>query len=274
MDSEEGVRKAREYYNSPGAQGFYSTFWGGEDIHIGIYEPPDLSIREASRRTVDRMASGYPFGPETRVLDLGAGYGGSARHLSRSFGCETVCLNLSAVQNERNRRLNREQGLESLVSVVEGNFESLPFGDGSFDVVWSQDAMLHSGRRTAILSEVARVLRTGGAFIFTDPMQSEEAEAATLAPVLDRLDLDSLATPTFYREELGRLGFSEARFTELSAQLVNHYTAVLEAIERDEARALEVSGSEYVERMRRGLAHWISAGSAGALVWGVFQFQK
>ena len=32
------AQTARGYYNSDDADGFYSTIWGGEDIHIGLYE--------------------------------------------------------------------------------------------------------------------------------------------------------------------------------------------------------------------------------------------
>ena len=34
------VEKAREYYNSDDADKFYYDVWGGEDIHIGLYEGP------------------------------------------------------------------------------------------------------------------------------------------------------------------------------------------------------------------------------------------
>lgn len=274
MDDEQAVDKARTYYNSAGAEGFYSTFWGGEDIHIGIYESGNEPIREASRRTVERMAEGLGLLPEQRVLDIGAGYGGSARYLSRTFGSPTVCLNLSDVQNERNRRLNEEHGLGDLVSVVEGNFETLPFEEGSFDLVWSQDAMLHSGNRERILEEVARVLKGGGKFVFTDPMQADDADPALLAPVLERLDLESLATPRFYSRTAEMLGFRLDRFEDLSPQLGRHYGSVLRVLEERESEACRISGNEYVGRMKRGLANWVNAGEAGSLVWGIFRFRK
>lgn len=274
MQDDQAVEKARDYYNSSGAEGFYSTFWGGEDIHIGLYEREAEPIREASRRTVERMALGLELGPEHRVLDIGAGYGGSARYLSRRFGASTVCLNLSEVQNDRNRALNKEQGLSQLISVVEGNFESLPFAEGSFNLVWSQDAMLHSERRQVILEEVARVLKPGGHFVFTDPMQADDGDPQFLAPVLERLDLDSLASPSFYRREAERVGLSLEAFDNLSPHLSRHYASVLRVLEENDAQARQISGNDYVSRMKRGLSNWVEAGKAGALVWGIFRFQK
>ena len=274
MQNQDGVEKARAYYNSRGAEGFYSTFWGGEDIHIGIYDSTDQAIREASRRTVEVMSDKLELTPDDKLLDIGAGYGGSARYVAERFGCSAVCLNLSEVQNERNRRLNRKQGLQELVSVVEGNFEELPFPQESFTVVWSQDAMLHSGDRRRILREVARVLEPGGTFIFTDPMQTEDASQEELAPVLERLDLDSLATTGFYRETADSVGLRLRSFDDLSAHLPRHYGRVLRVLEENEEEALRVSGEEYVQRMKLGLANWVRAGEAGALAWGIFIFKK
>ena len=159
------VNTARDYYNSRDADSFYSKIWGGEDIHIGLYEDEQKPIFTASRRTVERMATSLPgLGPDSRVLDLGSGYGGSARYLANAYGCRVVALNLSEVENERARELNREAGLDGLIEVIDGSFEAIPFGDDHFDVAWSQDAILHSGERETVLGEVSRVLKPGGRF--------------------------------------------------------------------------------------------------------------
>ena len=46
----------------------------------------------------------------------------------------------------------------------------LPFGDGSFDAVISNDAMCHMADRPAVLREWYRVLKPGGRALFTDAM--------------------------------------------------------------------------------------------------------
>jgi sarcosine/dimethylglycine N-methyltransferase len=272
----EVVKTAESYYDSPDADNFYATVWGGEDIHIGMYAYDGEPVFDASRRTVARMAELAGLTGNERVLDIGAGYGGSARYIAATYGCSVVALNLSKVENERDRRMNKEQGLDHLIDVVDASFESLPYEDASFDVVWSQDAILHSGERDRVLAEVARVLRPGGTFVFTDPMQTDDCPAGVLDPILARIHLDTLGSPGFYRQTNGALGLREEVFEEHAAQLPNHYGSILRELEqRDASGALDgLVSPDYRDRMRSGLRHWVEGGRNGYLTWGVFIFRK
>jgi SAM-dependent methyltransferase len=270
---------ARTYYNSTDADTFYSTIWGGSTINIGIYPPSSLSatsISAASLRTIQKMASHIlPLPPHTRILDLGAGYGGAARYLAKTYGCHVTCLNLSEVENERNRAANRDEGLERLVDVVEGSFEELPFAEERFDVVWSQDAFLHSGDRRAVVREISRVLvKEEGRVVFTDPMAAEGVGKEELGPILERLKLESLGSLEFYRQKFEKRGFEEVGFEDLSGHLTVHYARVLEELERREEDLRGAISDEYVANMKEGLGHWIEGGRSGKLSWGISQFRR
>lgn len=273
-DSSRGSEGVERYYDSEAADEFYREVWGGEDIHVGIYEPVDRPIAEASRATVVRMASGLgDIGPRTSVLDIGAGYGGSARYLVRQYGCQVTCLNISEIQNDYNRRLNAEQGLADKIRVLHGNFEEIPEADDAFDIVWCQDSILHSARREKVLEEVGRVIKSGGRFVFTDPMQADDCPPDVLGPILERLDLPSLASPGFYGRELEALGFEELAFEDLTVQLRNHYSNVRKELERRYDEMVERGFKTYVDAMLNGLQHWVSGADAGYLCWGIFLFR-
>ena len=272
----EVVETAREYYNSADADNFYFHIWGGEDIHIGLYKSDDEPIADASRRTVRRMAElAGDISAESQVLDLGAGYGGSMRYLAEHFGCHCVALNLSEVENERDRRMNTEVGLDDRIDVVDGDFTSLDYDDASFDLVWSQDAFLHSGDREQVCREAARVLKPGGRLVFTDPMQADDAPTDRLQPIYDRIHLDSLGSPGFYRRTLSDVGLREVTFEDHVEQLPRHYTRVRQMLieNADELRERGVS-DDYIERMKSGLQHWVDGGHKGYLAWGIFVFEK
>lgn len=270
------VDTAREYYNSADADNFYHTIWGGEDIHIGLYQGAETPIYDASRNTVQKMAETIlkTKNGNLKVLDLGAGYGGAARYLAKTFGCRVVALNLSETENQRNREMNKAQGLDHLIDVVDASFEKIPYPDNTFDVVWSQDAILHSGERARVVKEVARVLKPEGEFVFTDIMQAEAVPEGVLQPVYDRIHLESLGSLSFYRKTAANNGLSEVAFHDHQHQLPTHYHRVLQ---ETETRKQELKGrvsDDYIDRMKVGLQHWIDAGKQGHLEWGIMHFKK
>jgi sarcosine/dimethylglycine N-methyltransferase len=268
------VEKARSYYNSSDADTFYFTVWGGEDIHIGLYKDDREPIFDASRRTVETMARKVGLTKGVRVLDIGAGYGGSARFLARQFGCHVEALNLSEVENERDREMNKEQGLADLINVVDGDFEHLPYDDDSFDVIWSQDAILHSGNRRRVFEEVNRVLKPGGAFVFTDPMQREDADKAALQPVYDRIHLNNLGSVEAYDNYADELGWRKVEFEDHSHQLPRHYQRVHDILTERYDELKETISTDYLDRMKTGLQHWVRSGGEGLLRWGILHYEK
>jgi len=271
----EAIQIAEDYYNSADADHFYQTVWGGEDIHIGLYEPED-SIAAASRRTVRFMADQLAtLTAGARVLDLGSGYGGAARALAADHGAHVTCLNLSAVENARNRAMTREAGLSASITVLDGAFENAPLDDGSIDIAWSQDALLHSGDRRQVLREVWRVLRPGGEVIFTEPMQADELDdPSALQPIYDRLHLTDLGSIAFYRSALREIGFEEVAVRQLTDQLEIHYSRVASEL-TDKRESLEGKiSTEYIDRMLVGLNHWVRGAIEQRLTWGVLHFKK
>ena len=268
------IDKAQDYYNSTPADEFYFKIWGGEHIHVGIYNHSKESIKDASPRIVHLMASKLKLNSDTKLLDLGSGYGGAARYLTKKYGCQVTCLNLSETQNERNESLNKKNGLDHLITVMEGNFEDIPFSDNSFDVVWSQDAIVHSGNREQVLSEVNRVLMETGDFIFTDLMQTYDCPKSVLKPVLERIHLDSLGSFGFYVEQARKLDVKEIRVQDLSEHLTTHYQRVMEEILDRYDEMVETCGKEYIDKMIQGLKHWVEAGENEYLSWGIIHMDK
>lgn len=262
------------YYDSEDANTFYSSVWGGEDLHIGCYEETK-DIKAASAETVDRMARMLSkIDATTRVLDIGAGYGGSARRIAQAYGCQVRCLNISEAQNDVNRYKNRRAGLQDKISVIHGVFEDIPESDNSIDIVWSQDAILHSDERETVLKAVFRVLKPGGEFIFTDPMQADEVPDGVLQPVYDRLNLTSLGSFAFYKQAAEAQGFEVLDQCEMTQNLRDHYARIREELTANYDQLLENASRSYLDKMLIGLENWVSAADNGYLAWGIQRFRK
>ena len=271
----EATKVAENYYDSADADCFYQEVWGGEDIHVGLYGPGD-SIFEASRKTVRDMAERLSgLRQDAQILDLGSGYGGAARTLAGDYGARVTCLNLSSVENERNRELTKSAGLSERIDVIDGAFEEIPLADESVDSAWSQDAILHSGDRRQVLSEVARVLRPGGEFIFTDPMQADLIEQPkALQPIYDRLHLTDLGSIAFYREAMKAFGFEEIDVTEMTEHMATHYSRVAQTLQQKRPDLENKISTDYIDRMMVGLNHWVEGARNDNLAWGILHFKK
>lgn len=96
----------------------------------------------------------------SRVLDLGCGRGGVVELLWRD-----VRLAAGVDPDPRSLAEHRAAGMP----VVRGVGERLPFVDASFDLVVCLWVLEHLKDPTATLSEVGRVLRPGGHFVFITP---------------------------------------------------------------------------------------------------------
>ncbi|MFF1379742.1 SAM-dependent methyltransferase [Streptomyces sp. NPDC058308] len=272
---------ARAYYDTDDIDAFYAHTWGGEDIHVGVYEDEvyadgQAGIAAAAGRTVARMAAkaGDGLGPGTSVLDLGSGFGGAARRLAGEFGCRVVALNISEVQNTRHRELNARRGLDDRIEVVSGSFQDIPAPDASFEVVWSQEALCHSGDRPGVLREARRVLKPGGRLVFTDIMIAEGAPGDVLRSVAERLRLTDFATPGFYEEHLRSLGFTDVGFEDLSDHIETHYRHLAEAVRTPSPGLVDGVSSAYIDQLRTNLPQMAAACRDGHVRWGIFHGRR
>ena len=107
----------------------------------------------SARRVVLRLLGEGPG----RLLDVGCGGGADAAALAE-HGWEVTGVDVSAKQLE----LARGRG----ITVVEADAATLPFADGSFDAAVSIFTHTDVEDFAAVAAEVARVLRSGGAFVY------------------------------------------------------------------------------------------------------------
>jgi sarcosine/dimethylglycine N-methyltransferase len=85
--------------------------------------------------TNEIMATAVNLRPETRLLDLGCGYGSTARYLAANYGCRVTGANISEKELELAQERARAAGLERLLTFEYGDFHALKYPDHSFHVV-------------------------------------------------------------------------------------------------------------------------------------------
>jgi SAM-dependent methyltransferase len=136
--------------------------------------PQELLARvpETSAESFAGVANPFSLGtlePGERVLDLGCGAGLDslvAAQMVAPVG-SVVGLDMTPEMLAKARAGAAESGLEN-VRFVAGEAESLPFPDGSFDVVISNGVIDLIPDKDAVFSELHRVLARGGRIQIAD----------------------------------------------------------------------------------------------------------
>ena len=101
------VGATQAYYDGP-ADEIYRTVWG-DNIHLGVPCSEECPHPEAMEHTNEIMADSVSLGPDVRLLDLGCGYGSTARYLAGRFGCSVTGVNIS----EKELQLAGERGKDA-----------------------------------------------------------------------------------------------------------------------------------------------------------------
>jgi SAM-dependent methyltransferase len=119
-------------------------------------------------RIADDVAGGAADG--SRVLEVGCGPGHLSILLARRFGMDVTGVDLDPAMIERARANTERSGAreDRRPSFLVGDVASLPFPDGSFDLVVSTLSMHHWADAKAGLTEIRRVLRSDGRALVWD----------------------------------------------------------------------------------------------------------
>jgi 2-polyprenyl-3-methyl-5-hydroxy-6-metoxy-1,4-benzoquinol methylase len=141
------------------ARAYHESLWEGTPEGL---LPADARLREAF--LLEHVtAAGERAGRALRVLDVGCGEGHFAAALLRE-GAEVVAVDVAAEPLRRARALHPALDLR----LVEPE-ESLSLEDTSFDVVWAGETIEHVADTAQWLSELRRVLRSGGLLLISTP---------------------------------------------------------------------------------------------------------
>jgi 2-polyprenyl-3-methyl-5-hydroxy-6-metoxy-1,4-benzoquinol methylase len=113
----------------------------------------------------DRVGSG------PRVLDVGCGEGRFAAELMRA-GAHVVAVDVAEEALRRAR--SRHPELDARLVPIDGPWE---LEDASFDLVWAGETIEHVADTAALLSELRRVLRSGGSLVASTPAHGRLSRA-------------------------------------------------------------------------------------------------
>jgi sarcosine/dimethylglycine N-methyltransferase len=267
-DIQQVVEQTEAYYDGP-AHEIYSRLWG-DNIHMGYWYDEHQTLQEAMARLNEVMAERGGLRPDQRVLDVGSGNGAAPIYLARQQQCRVVGLNLSERENEFARQRAQEEGVGDRVEIRYGDFHDLPFADGEFDVVWSQESLLHAVDKPRVLRECFRVLRPGGRLVLSDLLMRDDVPEGERQTLYSRVGTPEMWDLDGYAQALREAGFQPERTEDWSANVAPTYGSVREALQQ---RRDELEGpvpAEQIDRTLTALGQWVEAGNSGKISHGFF----
>jgi 2-polyprenyl-6-hydroxyphenyl methylase/3-demethylubiquinone-9 3-methyltransferase len=145
-----------DYYDQEG-----DTWWRPDtflNLIVRVINPVRV---EFAKRTMDKNIQTDPG--KITLLDVGCGGGLLAEEFAvRGYTVTGIDPSESSLQTAR----EHAESNNLQIDYIKGTGERLPFKSGSFDVVLCCDVLEHVQDLPKVISEVSRVLKTGGLFMY------------------------------------------------------------------------------------------------------------
>jgi phosphoethanolamine N-methyltransferase len=186
-----------------------------DDLHMCFLELlwGDGYLSPGGPAEVERVLAGLDLHGR-HVLDLGCGSGGIMLFIARRFApARIVGFDVEQPVIDAARRRAEAAGLTGQVDFAHASPGRLPFADGSFDLVFSKDAMVHIPDKEAIFAEIFRVLKPGCTFAASDWLIGHDGppSADMMAYIAAEGLSFGMASAKRYAEAMREAGFVDVR---------------------------------------------------------------
>ena len=215
--------------------------------------------------------------PNTRILDVGCGIGGSAIYLAQTRKCQVLGVTVSPVQRTWATTAAWLGGVGHRTKFLCRDVETMELAPKSFDIIWNMECTEHLFDKPGYFQQVARWLRPGGRFATCSWVVAEDpltAEATHLLYAICRDCLNpSLGTVKDHLTWMKQAGLEEGSFDDLTAKVARTWEIGFRRVQRFGVRSLAhlagLNGARFMDRFDTIL----KAYRTGAMKFGYFLAQ-
>lgn len=166
--------------------------------------------------------------PDTALVDIGCGIGGTARFLASTFGCDVTGVDLSPNYVAVARELSAWTGLGDRVRFEVGSALEMPFDADSFDGAVQLHVGMNIEDKQRLCDEVFRILRPGARFGLYDIMRTAEDPLPFPVPWASGESMSFVDDLPTYRAALEAAGFKVEHLRDRRAFAVEFFAAMRE----------------------------------------------
>jgi tocopherol O-methyltransferase len=198
---------------------FYREVWG-EHVHHGYWRTGREAPAEAADALVTLVADRLELAAGQAVLDIGCGYGATARLLAERHGVTVTGVTVSAAQAAV-AAARASAGGQVTIRHLDWLANDLP--DGSFDRAYAIESSEHMPDKVRFFAEACRTLRPGGRLVVAAWL-AREAPASwevrwLLEPICREGRLPGMGDEGDYRRLAEGAGFVVERCEDLSREV-------------------------------------------------------
>ena len=157
----------------------------------------------------DALLDQLEISPQTRVLDVGCGIGGAARHVAARTGAHVRGFDLTPDFVDTATALSKLVGLSEVTTFQVGSGINIPEADDSADLALMFHVGMNIEDKETLFQEVARVLSPGGTFALFDVMRGSDAELTFPFPWAEEAGVSFVTPPDTYRGVAAAAGFTQ-----------------------------------------------------------------
>lgn len=272
----------QDYYADKTIQQFYLNVWGGDSIHIGIYNDNYIysanqdrqdkinDIRESAnskkKLIFDNIKNYYSNLHLINIADFGSGYGGTSRFLYKNLKEENNKFTIDCFDiSKDNCIVNTKQNIVNNcnINVLYTSFLDIPFSK-KYNVIYSEDAFIHINDRELIFKQVSKILLKNGLLIFSDIILTDKHDLNELQEVYDRINITNIETTNSYLEKAMKYNLKLLNEVEYKESMLLHYSNVKDCVDDKPEN----------QKILLGLNSWIKHISLGNITVKLFVFRK
>jgi len=229
----------------------------GEDVGQHSWVTAEDLRRDAARLKITGTS---------QLLDLGCGPCGPLTFLMQTTGCSGVGIDISAAALSIGRRRAQSLGIADRLTVCATDLNSaLPLAAGTVDAAISLDVVLHLRDRLRTFTEIGRVLRRGGRFLFTDAAIVTGAISSEEVAIRSMHGLTQFCVPGFNERALEQAGLTLLETEDRTHGILSTARGRLEARSRHQAQVRQLEGAAGFARYQDYLQLIVCLAQKGAL---------
>ncbi len=274
-DTPQDARAVADHYDE--LDPFYREVWG-EHVHHGYWTSGRETRAEAVEALSLAVADRLGVNAGDRLVDIGCGYGATARLFARRFRAEVTGFTVAGAQAAEAAKMG-----QGGVEIRHRDWLDNGLPDAAFAGAYAIESSEHMVDKPRFFAEAARVLRPGGRLVVCVWLAAERPKGwevrHLLEPICREGRLPSMGSESDYRAMATAAGLRVTGFADVSRRVRRTWDIII----ADVARRL-VTSPRYRAFLRDARANnrifvatlprLALAYRTGAMRYGIFTFEK